>query len=62
MGKTVEERLAELTERVAELAAQNKQSQPTEREQVAQKLAEAKARKDFSAVVALSNELTGMKE
>jgi|GEM_PF-5539876 len=60
MPDNLEQQLASLSAQVAELLAIQKSNQPTERDNVAQQLADAKKRKDFSAVVTLSNKLAGM--
>lgn len=54
---SLEQQVANLSAQMAELVAMQKAAQPTERDTLTQQLADAKKRKDFSAVVSLSNTL-----
>jgi len=46
-----------MEQQIAEILTLLKQNQPTERQKLEQQLEDARKRKDFSAVVALSNQL-----
>ena len=51
-----------MEEQIAEILTLLKQNQPTEREKLEQQLEAARQRRDFSAVVSLSNQLQTLED
>jgi len=51
-----------MEEQIAEILTLLKQNQPSERENLQQQLETARQRKDFSAVVSLSNQLRTLED
>lgn len=56
------QQISALREQVTQLVEQTKAKEPTERDALTAQLQEARAKKDFDSVVALSNQLAELEE